>query len=257
MRLAVLGGRGSSTNILLNWLHDNDFQDVIAIVEDRVPRKLLVKNRCRRLGIFTTVGQLAFQGIIAPILQRLSRKRIREIMAEYGLRDERPGHVRVEEVESVNAERTIKLLQDLQPDIVIVNGTRIIREHVLRNLNCPVLNTHVGITPEYRGVHGGYWALWDGDPENFGVTLHLVDAGVDTGPVLAQVRTKPAARDNFATYPVLQQAVSLPALKASLSKPAELAGLTRVTHSEITKPSRQWYHPTLWQYLTGLFRGVK
>ena len=56
---------------------------------------------------------------------------------------------------------------------------------------CPVLNYHAGITPKYRGMNGGYWALATGDAGNFGATVHLVDAGVDTGGVLHQVRGRP------------------------------------------------------------------
>ena len=40
---------------------------------------------------------------------------------------------------------------------------------------------HAGITPQYRGVHGGYWAVVNNDPEHCGVTIHFVDKGIDTG----------------------------------------------------------------------------
>ena len=43
------------------------------------------------------------------------------------------------------------------------------------------LNTLAGITPSYRGVHGAYWALVQRQPDACGVTVHLVDAGIDTG----------------------------------------------------------------------------
>jgi folate-dependent phosphoribosylglycinamide formyltransferase PurN len=66
-------------------------------------------------------------------------------------------------------------LKAINPDLVIVNGTRIISKKVLSSINSKFVNIHVGITPKYRGVHGTYWALVNNDVENSGVTVHFVD----------------------------------------------------------------------------------
>ena len=76
----------------------------------------------------------------------------------------------------------------------MVNGTRIISSRVLDSIGCPIINTHAGITPRYRGVHGGYWALAEGHPEEVGTTVHLVDKGIEPveswqGP--ASIRRQP------------------------------------------------------------------
>ena len=82
--------------------------------------------------------------------------------------------------------RDRRLLDSLRPDLVVVHGTRIISARVLASAGCPVVNMHAGITPRYRGVHGGYWALAEQHPDWVGTTVHLVDAGIDTGGILAQ-----------------------------------------------------------------------
>ncbi len=56
----------------------------------------------------------------------------------------------------------------------------------LAAIDAPFINYHAGINPKYRGQHPGYWALASDDAENAGVTIHLVDEGVDTGSVLYQ-----------------------------------------------------------------------
>ena len=107
----------------------------------------------------------------------------------------------------------------------------------------------------YRGVHGGYWALWNDDPDNFGVTIHLVDSGVDTGHPLRRVRVRPTREDTFATYPLLQQAKALDAIREILSNlPRFLAVEEQPAAIEF---SRQWFHPTIGQYLRGRLRGVR
>lgn len=49
-----------------------------------------------------------------------------------------------------------------------------------------IVNCHPGRLPQYRGVQPGNWSLLNGERWH-GVTLHEVDEGVDTGPILAQV----------------------------------------------------------------------
>jgi methionyl-tRNA formyltransferase len=49
-----------------------------------------------------------------------------------------------------------------------------------------VLNVHNSLLPKYRGRHAFTWALINGEP-TVGFSLHGVDAGVDTGPIFAQV----------------------------------------------------------------------
>ena len=49
-----------------------------------------------------------------------------------------------------------------------------------------ILNLHTGYLPWNRGAYPNVWPILDGSPA--GVTLHRVDAGWDTGPILAQIR---------------------------------------------------------------------
>jgi methionyl-tRNA formyltransferase len=50
-----------------------------------------------------------------------------------------------------------------------------------------VLNLHNSPLPRYRGVNPINWALKNGETYH-GVTIHEIDEGIDTGPVVAQVR---------------------------------------------------------------------
>jgi folate-dependent phosphoribosylglycinamide formyltransferase PurN len=149
----------------------------------------------------------------------------------------------------------VEALKRSAPRVVVVGGTRIISGEVLDAVAAPFLNMHAGMTPRYRGVHGGYWALASGDREHCGVTVHVVDRGVDTGAVVAQARIEPTSRDSFATYPYLQLVTGLPLLVGAVR--AALRG-TLAESEGVPGPSRQWYHPTAWGYLaTRVRRGVR
>jgi len=69
--------------------------------------------------------------------------------------------------------------------------------------------------------------------------------GVDTGGVLKQVFAKPAKADNFTTYPVIQVAEGIKALKIVI---AEFNGTTIAAITN-TEKGKMYFQPTIWQYL--------
>jgi folate-dependent phosphoribosylglycinamide formyltransferase PurN len=228
------------------------FPGLKIIVEKRVSRSTLLRRRIKRAGLIHVAGQLGFM-LFAVALQRASRRRIAEIMHDEHLEPTWPESCEVLYVASVNAPACVAYLQRLAPKAVLVVGTRIIDRAVLAAVACPFINYHAGITPKYRGTHGGYWAKAEDDLARFGVTVPLVDAGIDTGAVVYQALLKPSERDNYATFPYLQLAAALPLLEqAGRDALAEALAPHRVD-----LPSRLWSHPTIWGYVAaGLRRGA-
>jgi methionyl-tRNA formyltransferase len=190
------------------------------------------------------------------VLRWRGRHRIEAIVAGGGLATSPyPG---AHHVESVNDQETIRLLRTMQPTVIVVNGTRIISSDVLDAMDCPFINTHAGITPRYRGVHGGYWALVEGRPEMVGTTVHLVDEGIDTGGVLARSTFDTSRDDSVATYPYLHLVAGLPHLADHVER--VLAGEKPSPLDEEIPPggTRLYLHPTLWQYVRHRFvKGVR
>ena len=160
----------------------------------------------------------------------------------------KPGQ-KIIHVPSANAPECLQAIADIRPGVVLLAGCRLLSRQTLAKMPCPVLNYHAGITPKYRGMNGGYWALASGDAENFGTTVHLVDAGVDTGGVLQQARGKPEPGDTISSYALRQAAFSRDICVEAVSD--ALAGKLATIKPDL--PSKQWYHPTIWFYLwTGL-----
>ncbi|HEY2095185.1 MAG TPA: phosphoribosylglycinamide formyltransferase [Pseudonocardia sp.] len=80
----------------------------------------------------------------------------------------------------------VKAVAEHQPDLVVSAGfMKVLSPAFLAGVGVPVLNTHPALLPAFPGVHAVRDALAHG-VKITGCTLHLVDAGVDTGPVLAQ-----------------------------------------------------------------------
>ncbi|OOG51523.1 formyl transferase [Rhodanobacter sp. C06] len=242
-RVVMLCGDGPSSWFMYNALASE--VEVLAVVVERKPSaRGMIRYRVRQLGWFTVIGQLAFIAF-NRLLARLQRRRSDELILRYGLQAALPPADITRRVDSVNSTAVRRLLKKLDPDAVVVNGTRIVSRKVIDCIRRPFLNTHAGITPRYRGVHGGYWALVHDDAEHCGVTVHLVDAGVDTGGVLYQQQIHVEDSDGFNTYPLHQLAAGIPLMKQALRDVVD----GHLTSRDGVGPSRLWYHPTLGQYL--------
>jgi len=73
-------------------------------------------------------------------------------------------------------------------DLVALAGfLRIVRPPLLTEFSGKILNIHPSLLPKYPGLHAWKQALESSDTET-GCTVHLVDAGVDTGEVLGQAQ---------------------------------------------------------------------
>ncbi|MBI3139776.1 MAG: formyl transferase [Sphingobacteriales bacterium] len=225
------------------------------ITEEPMRGMALAKRRVKKLGWFRVAGQVLFSVCIVPLIRAGSRKRMAQIHADYRFDETPVPPEKITHVTTVNSEECLTLLKELNPDVVMVNGTRIISKKVLESTKAVFINMHTGITPKYRGVHGGYWALVNNDPANCGVTVHLVDKGIDTGGILYQSLIPVTKEDNYFTYPYLQFGEGIPLVQKAVED--ALQQRIRVVESR-TKESALWYHPTIWQYLVKrLTKGIK
>lgn len=249
-RVMLLTTDGVPARLVYNGLRKNLDRDVqIAVVtEERVSRARLLQRRAQRLGVTTALGQVAFSSVVVPFLKKQGRARIAEILHEHDL-DSSPLPESAVRVSSANSIEAHDIIRDFRPSVVVIQGTRILSKTTLATTPAPFINMHAGITPAYRGVHGGYWALRDIRPEMVGTTIHRVDEGIDTGQVIEQVIFSPTSRDTFATYPYLHLAKGLPALVRAVTAALDDSLVSR-NPAEVG-PSELRYHPTFWQYLYG------
>lgn len=251
-KIVMLCKGGESTAIVYDALSKHyDISQVI--LEGSDPTSVFLKKRIKRLGFFRVAGQVAFSVLIAPILRKTSKKRKEEILDSFGYSadvEKFMERAKPFRVDSVNSQKCIEKLKEVAPDVIVVQGTRIISKEVLECVDAKFINMHTGITPKYRGCHGAYWAYYNNDPENAGVTVHLVDTGIDTGGILYQSCISTTDKDNFTTYPLLQTCVGVE---------DEIKAINDVLSNNIkvkinNLPSSIYSHPTFFQYL---FKRIK
>lgn len=81
-----------------------------------------------------------------------------------------------------NSPPSISQLKQWTPDLIIFTGGGILRKQLLDVPRLGVLNIHLGLLPEIRGMSSPEWSLLNDVP--VGITIHYMDAGIDTGPIL-------------------------------------------------------------------------
>ena len=85
-------------------------------------------------------------------------------------------------VSSHNNDFCGELLAADPPDLLVLGGTRIIRETILDVPLIATVNAHPGLLPTFRGSSSAGWALYKDLPQ--GATTHYVDTHIDEGDII-------------------------------------------------------------------------
>jgi methionyl-tRNA formyltransferase len=247
-KVIVFCTEGTNSNLLVNFLKSH-FTVKQVYIEPHEPRKKVLKRRMKNLGFFKACGQVAFQIGILPFLS--SRKRTAAILQDSNRSSSTIDDSLVTRINAINLVNIEELIAKDIPDLIFINGTGIISKEQLDKIKIPSINIHVGITPAYRGVHGGYWALREQQSDLFGITLHLVDKGIDTGNIIDQKVLQIEKKDNFKTYPLIQYLGGLDLIEDNLES---IKSGNIQTKKSLTENSRLHSHPTFFGYLAGRMR---
>lgn len=90
-----------------------------------------------------------------------------------------------EEVSILCSRISVDDVAKVRPDWVISYSYRyILGKEVLHSIPGKFINLHISLLPYNRGADPNAWSFLENTPK--GVTIHLIDAGIDTGPILVQ-----------------------------------------------------------------------
>lgn len=91
-----------------------------------------------------------------------------------------------------NSPQSIDRVRQWSPDLIVFTGGNILRKQLLQVPRIGVFNIHLGLLPEIQGMSSPEWSLLTGVP--VGITIHRMDAGIDTGPILRRYEFPDAHR---------------------------------------------------------------
>lgn len=96
---------------------------------------------------------------------------------------------------SFNSQKMENELIKIKPDLIVLAGSRILKENIINIPKIGILNAHPGLLPKYRGVHVLMWSILNNDP--IGVTVHFINKGIDTGSICTQQEIKIKEKDSI------------------------------------------------------------
>jgi len=178
----------------------------VLILCGRSPRHLYVANRLCEAAMPLAIVQETGRELTIRKVSRALRpanlwsnisRRVRDRKhdrgdeeAKFFFGNQEPALARPElvvEVPYINHPKLSALADRLKPDIIAVFGTGLIRGPLLAGGRLGIINLHGGLSPRYRGSDCTFWALYNGEPDQVGCTLHLIDPGIDTGNLIAHI----------------------------------------------------------------------
>jgi methionyl-tRNA formyltransferase len=99
----------------------------------------------------------------------------------------------------INEDKSIDFVHAHAPDLIVsMSYDQIFGTKFLTVFKKNVINCHAGALPNYRGRNVLNWAIINGE-KYFGVTVHHVDVGIDTGPIISQVLCEISEADDYGT----------------------------------------------------------
>lgn len=109
-------------------------------------------------------------------------------------------------VENVNTSDFLSVMDEYKPDLLVsMSFNQILKKNIIEYAPLGFINCHAGALPFYRGRNPLNWALINGE-SSFGITVHYVDEGIDTGDIVEQRLYPITKRDNYGT--LLNKAIS-------------------------------------------------
>lgn len=153
-RIAILGsGKGSNARAILAAAKDGRLGGEVAVVVSDVPGA----------GILQVAAECGTPGLVLD-----------------------PGTEKRGRLTDAALKELLDRLKAMKVDLVVCAGfMRVLREPLLSTYAGRILNLHPSLLPRHPGLDPVAKALAAGDPET-GCTVHLVDAGIDTGEILRQ-----------------------------------------------------------------------
>lgn len=108
-------------------------------------------------------------------------RQLNKVLKRHGVRE-----LRLKD--NINAPASLEAIGGFEPDLLIsVAGNQIFRRPLLDLAPKGCLNLHTALLPKYRGLMPTFWVLKNDERET-GVSVFLVDEGIDSGPIVVQKR---------------------------------------------------------------------
>jgi len=90
----------------------------------------------------------------------------------------------------------ISQINKIKPNLIVSYGCSLIKNPLLKKYKKKILNIHLGLSPYYKGSGTNFWPFVNNELQFVGVSFLKIDEGIDTGPIIHQIRPDFKKNDN-------------------------------------------------------------
>jgi methionyl-tRNA formyltransferase len=178
MNLIILtkGINNTSALIFINTLLQNKIEIKAIVCEE------IISNQERKK--FKILKYFNILKILNRVYSKLFFNKVDEYSNEFSnINEIKELKEKVYLVPNHNSDEVEELLNDLNADVILVLGTRILEERIFSKSKIAI-NFHSGIVPMYKGSYTVFWAMRNQDWDNVGYVFHEVASKLDSGEII-------------------------------------------------------------------------
>lgn len=191
LRVAITSGYNASKHgiALLHEISALPHVEVVLLLQVKTFTIKRLKQLIRMYGwrdalekfknIFLSSKSNRFVEEVMPMKNFLRERKIKSTTTKQACRKLK---IKVKLVQNLNEKVSIDCIKQNKVDLIVYSGGGILRSNLIQSTQYGILNAHSGPLPFFRGMNCLEWSLfYNVKPE---VTVHFIDGGIDTGPIL-------------------------------------------------------------------------
>lgn len=202
MKTVFLARSHSSAKVIAHNLLQKDLVDRVIFETGKTAKR----KKLRRMLYRRPLWKILLLPLDLFFLAFLNLKADRLFRQKFPLTPEPPIDLWVDDA---NDEACLAYLRKEKPDIILIHGTSILKDPILRTAKSCVLNIHGGIVPKYRNVHSEFWAVAQQKYNELGSSILITGKGIDSGDIVAQRSLCPPSPPSVSEAKILVFELSL------------------------------------------------
>jgi len=196
MKIVFLTNNSGPAKFITNNLHVKGLLDA-TIIEDGSAKKITKIIREIKFISLKRIPEKILDLFTIWIYSQLTKRYIEKHLLKPNNIEAFPTGIDLHKVQNASSSQCLSILKSLEPELIIVFGTSILKPEVLSIAKRYTLNIHGGIVPKYRNVHSDFWAVSKKDFTNIGISIIHLDPGIDTGDIAMQGLLKVSSDDTL------------------------------------------------------------
>jgi folate-dependent phosphoribosylglycinamide formyltransferase PurN len=179
MKLLILYSQSVANDYIISNLLRKPFQ-ILTIQEEQSSAHVLKRTFRRKTHSFASkINRVLFYLYFFCFLQGKVKKLFKQKLDFSGKLQ--PDH----KVKNINTDEALEHAKAFSPDLILVFGTSLLKKRWFE-LQIPILNSHLGIIPRYRGWLCWFWSVLEENFDSLGISIHHVSKIADGGDIVVQ-----------------------------------------------------------------------